>query len=43
MPGNVDQRRADVDANDFIKSLGEGLGMAARTAAGIQGPASMTE
>ena len=42
MCGDVDQRRTDVDADDFVKSSGKGLGVAARTAAGIQGPARMT-
>ena len=41
MPRDGDQRLADVDANDFVKSPRECPRMAPRSTAGIQSPASM--
>src|SRR5882762_1396019 len=41
MPGNVDQWRTDVDADDLVKVSGEHLLVPARSTAGIKCPASM--
>ena len=38
---DLDQRRTDIDADDFVELPGERLRMAARATAGIQGPASV--
>jgi hypothetical protein len=40
-PSDVDQRLADVDANDIVIVVGEQLRVATCAGAGIQGPATL--
>jgi hypothetical protein len=39
--GEVDQRLAAVDAHDHVEAVGQGQGMAARSAAGVQGASTV--
>jgi hypothetical protein len=36
--GDVDQRLAEVHAHDLVEPVGQGQGVAARPAPGVQGP-----